>query len=88
MPIKLVIGVETEKERIQRKEFVFDNTKVTDTTCGRKLVWPSFNSLSSRYTLYWCVMDVIQPCFVCFSTEKGGFLPAASANEEQTLRKT
>lgn len=29
MPMKLVIGVETEKEKILRKEFVFDNTKVT-----------------------------------------------------------
>lgn len=30
MPVKLVIVVETEKEKIQRKEFVFDNTKVTE----------------------------------------------------------
>lgn len=37
MPIKLVIGVETEKEKILRKEFVFDNTKVTNTACKQIL---------------------------------------------------
>lgn len=30
MHAKLVIVVETEKEKISRKEFVFDDTKVTD----------------------------------------------------------
>lgn len=30
MPAKLVIILETEKEKILRKEFVFDHTKVTD----------------------------------------------------------
>lgn len=38
MPVKLVIGVETEKEKIQRKEFVFDNAKVADATCNPILI--------------------------------------------------
>lgn len=38
MPIKLVIGVETEKEKILRKEFVFDNTKVTNAACEQILI--------------------------------------------------
>lgn len=33
MPVKLVIGVETEKEKILRKEFIFENTKVSNTAC-------------------------------------------------------
>lgn len=35
--MKLVIVLETEKEKIQRKEFVFDNTKVTDKLQGPDL---------------------------------------------------
>ncbi|TWW57480.1 phosphatidylinositol 3,4,5-trisphosphate 5-phosphatase 1 [Takifugu flavidus] len=33
VPVKLVIGVETEKEKIQRKEFVFDNAKKREGFC-------------------------------------------------------
>lgn len=49
MPVKLVIGVETEKEKIQRKEFAFDNTKVADTTCQQLLIEPNLNCLRSKY---------------------------------------
>lgn len=38
MPIKLVIGVETEKEKILRKEFVFENTKVSQPACKQILI--------------------------------------------------
>lgn len=83
MPVKLVIGVETEKEKIQRKEFVFDNAKVADATCKPRLIKPDLHCLRSKCVLlmyYEC-----KPTSVVFPPEKGGFLPTASANEEQTL---
>lgn len=50
MPVKLVIVVETEKEKIQRKEFVFDNTKVTEATRRQA-------PISTSPVLYWSCLS-------------------------------
>lgn len=111
MPVKLVIGVETEKEKILRKEFVFENTKVTKYSMQRnvdlglntyivfliydKMLPASIFYLSQarkekhlkRIKLRILKMEEIESNSLLLPLEKGSFLPTASANEEQTLRK-
>lgn len=70
MPVKLVIGVETEKEKIQRKEFVFDNAKVADATCKLILIKPNLNCLRIKCLLlmyYECKPTSVR----CFPARKG-----------------
>ena len=85
MHAKLVIVVETEKEKVLRKEFVFDHTKVIVLINVIVVFW-GFFCFFMRDTGQFAILFYSQSSFPV-SPEKRGLLSAASTNEEQTLRK-
>lgn len=83
--IKLIL--ETEKEKILRKEFLFENTKVANILEGyhpfKKMHFFKFIFIFFIFQL-WVIM-----CKLLFYVlaEERRFLPTASTDEEQTFRK-